>query len=146
VATSLFSSNSIAIREKAPSFLAAIQDSAELLSEAGFTTSDYVHRVLANLETLGPYFVVAPGIAIAHAAPGSDVLKPGMSLLKLNQPVLSGAKENDPVSLIFSLCTPDPEQHVEALGNFAQLMSDPGVVNSLLNASAKSVIWEILKT
>jgi ascorbate PTS system EIIA or EIIAB component len=145
VATSLFSAESIAIREQAPSFLAAIRESAGLLNRAGFATSSYPERVVANLEKLGPYFVVAPGVAIAHAAPGSDVLRPGMSLLKLNQPVLSGARQNDPISLVFSLCTPDAEQHIEALGNFAILMSKPDVVNSLLKASAESVIWEILK-
>jgi len=145
VATSLFSPDTIAIREQVPSFLAAITESAGLLVAAGLATSDYVQAVVANFEKLGPYFVVAPGIAIAHAAPSADVLRAGMSLLKLNQPVVSGSKTNDPVSLVFTLCTPDSEQHIEALGDFALLMSDEATVNSLLNASAKSVICEILK-
>ena len=145
MATSLFSPDTIAIREQVPSFLAAITESAGLLVAAGLATSDYVQAVVANFEKLGPYFVVAPGIAIAHAAPSADVLRAGMSLLKLNQPVVSGSKTNDPVSLVFTLCTPDSEQHIEALGDFALLMSDEATVNSLLNASAKSVICEILK-
>ena len=145
MATSLFSPDAIAIREQVPSFLAAITESAGLLVAAGLATSDYVQAVVANFEKLGPYFVVAPGIAIAHAAPSADVLRAGMSLLKLNQPVVSGSKTNDPVSLVFTLCTPDSEQHIEALGDFALLMSDSATVNSLLNASAKSVICEILK-
>jgi mannitol/fructose-specific phosphotransferase system IIA component (Ntr-type) len=64
----------------------------------------------------------------------------------LNQPVVSGAQENDPVSLIFALCTPDPDQHIELLGDFALIMSDPEIVNSLLKASAESVIQEILQS
>jgi len=145
VATSLFSADTIAIREQVPSFVAAITESAGLLVSAGLATNNYVQEVVANFKKLGPYFVVAPGIAIAHAAPGVGVLQPGMSLLKLNQTVVSGSKTNDPVSLVFTLCTPDAEQHIEALGDFAQLMSDEATVNSLLNASAKSVICEILK-
>ena len=136
----------IAVAESATDFAEAIKLASELLVTSGHAQTAYVKRVLDNFERLGPYFVVAPGIAIAHATPAQDVLSPGLSLLKLNQPVVSGAQENDPVSLIFALCTPDSDQHIELLGNFAQLMSDPQIVNSLLKASAESVIQKILQS
>jgi ascorbate PTS system EIIA or EIIAB component len=145
VATSLFSSKSVACKKQLDSFSEAITEAADLLVLAGFATGDYPQRVRENFEKLGPYFVVAPGIAIAHAGPGADVLMPGMSLIKLEQPVVSGSTANDPVSLVFCLCTPDANQHIEALGEFSILMSDPAVINSLLKASAESVILEILK-
>ena len=139
-----FAPGSIAIRASAESFSEAVTQSASLLVTAGHAKAEYVDRVLANFQRLGPYFVVAPGIAIAHAHPAEDVMSPGLSLLKLNSPVTSGAIANDPVSLVFSLCTPDSEQHIELLGEFALLMSEQSIVNSLLNASAESVIRQIL--
>jgi ascorbate PTS system EIIA or EIIAB component len=144
VRTRLFDPRAIALIESAASFEDAISQSVSLLISAGHAKHDYVTRVLSNYQALGAYFVVAPGIAIAHAHPGDDVLRAGLSLLKVNQPVVSGAVENDPVSLVFSLCTPDSEQHIELLGEFASLMSNSQTVNSLLNASAESVIREIL--
>ena len=141
---SLFAPGSLAVIDSAESFSEAISQSASLLVTAGHAKVDYVDRVLANFQKLGPYFVVAPGIAIAHAHPGEDVISPGLSLLKLNSPVSSGATANDPVSLVFSLCTPDSEQHIELLGEFALLMSDQSIVNNLLKASAESVIRQIL--
>lgn len=141
---SLFAPGSIAVRNSAESFSEAIAQSANLLVIAGHARIEYVDRVLANFQKLGPYFVVAPGIAIAHAHPAEDVISPGLSLLKLNSPVSSGATANDPISLVFSLCTPDSEQHIEMLGEFALLMSAQSIVNSLLKASAESVIRQIL--
>jgi ascorbate PTS system EIIA or EIIAB component len=144
VKTNLISKTAIAISDRAESFELALRASAQLLVSSGHAQESYVDRVLANHHKLGPYFVVAPQIAIAHAVPGEDVLTPGLSLLKLNQGVSSGVEQNDPVQLVFSLCTPDREQHIELLGDFALLMSDKSIVNSLLTASAESVIWEVL--
>jgi ascorbate PTS system EIIA or EIIAB component len=144
VKTNLISKTAIAISDRAESFERALKASAQLLVAAGHAKAPYVDRVLDGYQKLGPYFVVAPKIAIAHASPGEDVLTPGLSLLKLHEGIASGVIQNDPVQLIFSLCTPDRDQHIELLGDFALLMSDKSIVNSLLNASAESVIWEIL--
>ncbi|HEY7854234.1 MAG TPA: PTS sugar transporter subunit IIA [Aquiluna sp.] len=141
---SLFAPGSIAVIDSAESFSEAIAQSAYLLVTAGHAKAEYVDRVLANFQKLGPYFVVAPGIAIAHAQPAEDVISPGLSLLKLNSPVISGATANDPISLVFSLCTPNSEQHIEMLGEFALLMREQSIVNRLLKASAESVIRQIL--
>ena len=142
----LFAAEAIELRHEVSSFSEAVEGSASLLVAAGHAQPTYVDEVLANLRRLGPYFVVAPGIAIAHAAPSQSVLSPGLSLLKLERPVVSGAEENDPVTLVFSLCTPTPDQHIELLSEFARVMTGEGVVNSLLNASAESVIREIFET
>jgi mannitol/fructose-specific phosphotransferase system IIA component (Ntr-type) len=66
-----------------------------------------------------------------------------MALLRLDEPVISGSA-NDPVSLIFSMCSPNASEHIEMLGDFGQLMSTDEVMNNLLNASAVSVIEDIL--
>ena len=52
---------------------------------------------------------------------------------------------NDPVSLIFLVVlSPNASEHMEMLGDFGQLMSTDRVMNNLLNASALSVIEDIL--
>lgn len=143
--TSLFSKGAISLAPSSDSFRNAVSDSVGLLVAAGHAKPQYVDMVIQNLERLGPYFVVAPHIAIAHATGTGAVLSPGLSLLKLQQGVVSGAGENDPVHLVFSLCTPNDSDHIDLLSEFATVMSGQGVVNSLLNASAESVIREILE-
>jgi mannitol/fructose-specific phosphotransferase system IIA component (Ntr-type) len=66
-----------------------------------------------------------------------------MALLKLAQPVISGSA-NDPVSLVFSMCSPNASEHMEMLADFGQIMSTDQVMTNLLNASAVSVIEDIL--
>ncbi len=141
--TSFFAPGAIEIQDDASSFQAAVATAVELLVTTGSALPGYVAEVQLALEDLGPYFVVAPGLAIAHAKPSEQVLAPGMSLLKLLTPISSGS-HNDPVSLLFAMCSPDASAHLEMLSEFGELMSREGVINSLLNASAESVIRGIL--
>ena len=141
--SSYFDPGSIVAQDTSPSFDAAVSQSVSLLVASGKAQLSYVDEVLESLKTLGPYFVIAPGLALAHAKPSDSVLAPGMALLKLAQPVISGSA-NDPVSLIFSFCSPNASEHMEMLADFGQIMSTDQVMTNLLNASAVSVIEDIL--
>jgi PTS system ascorbate-specific IIA component len=143
VLISYFGAGSIVAQDASPSFADAVSQSVSLLVASGKAQLSYVDEVLESLKTLGPYFVIAPGLALAHAKPSDSVLAPGMALLKLAQPVISGSA-NDPVSLIFSFCSPNASEHMEMLADFGQIMSTDQVMTNLLNASAVSVIEDIL--
>lgn len=138
-----FGPNSIALTSEQLSFQEAVERAVGLLELDNRVSSSYRLEVLASLEKLGPYFVVAPGIALAHAAPSKSVREIGFSLLHLGAGVRSGSN-NDPVRLLFAFCTPNPDDHIELLGEFANFVSEPGKVNLLLNASAESVIRSLL--
>ena len=142
--TSLIALDAIRVLDSTSDFEAAITEAAELLVITGCAHADYVSAVLENYRTLGPYFVVAPEVAIAHAKPGPDVVSPAISLLKLNNSVASGHSMHKSVKLVFALATPSADAHIDLMGELASRLSSPETMNSLLNASAKSVIWEIL--
>ena len=86
------------------------------------------------LDTHGPYFVIAPGIALAHAKPSESVLATGLSLVTLAEPIVFGNEANDPVKLVFALCAVDHDSHIQMLGELSTLLSDNESVNILLNA------------
>ena len=134
-----FGPNSIAISTERLSWTEAVSKAVGLLVSDGRATEGYVNEVLAASEKLGPYFVVAPGIAIAHAAPSRSVKATGFALLRLDIPVASGSI-NDPVRLLFSFCAIDSDSHLELLADFAKTLSEPGKVNLLLNASDSEAI------
>ena len=144
--TSPILETAIAVQESVVDFRSGISVACDLLVENRFVKAGYVKAVIENLEKLGPYFMVAPQVAIAHAKPSDLVLSPGISLLKLNQPVDSGNELHPEATMIFALATPNPTAHIELMGSLAELLSDSAVMNSLLNASAKSVIWEIFNS
>lgn len=138
-----FGPNSIAHHFEVTDWESALTKAVALLESDLRVTSEYLGEVLAANQKLGPYFVIAPGIAIAHAAPGASVLETGMALLRLEQPVVSGSN-NDPVRLVFAFCSVDADSHVELLASFATVMTAEGNVNRLLNEPDLSVVRNLL--
>ena len=138
-----FGPNSIAHHIEVTDWEGALTKAVALLETDLRVTSEYLGEVLAANQKLGPYFVIAPGIAIAHAAPGVGVLETGMALLRLEQPVISGSN-NVPVRLVFAFCSVDADSHVELLASFASVMTAEGNVNRLLNEPDLSVIRNLL--
>ncbi|MEY4989956.1 MAG: hypothetical protein RIS08_182 [Actinomycetota bacterium] len=140
---SAFGPNSISLHTDPSDFESAVSLAIQNLVIDYKAKPEYVDEVLGNLRALGPYFVIAPGIALAHAKPSAAVLEVGFSLAKFDQPLVSGSS-NDPVRLVFAFCAVDSSSHIELLGEFANWLSTPGIVNSLQNASAESVIRSLL--
>ena len=102
----------------------AVRESGRLLVASGVATDDYTDQMIDTVERLGPYIVIAPGLALAHARPSEAVLRTGMSWLRPAEPVEFGHRTNDPVTLVVGLAATDHEQHQTALVEFATLFSD----------------------
>ncbi|MDE2409186.1 MAG: PTS sugar transporter subunit IIA [Actinomycetales bacterium] len=131
---------SIRLGASVGSWQEAVELSGELLVASGRTTKAYTDAMTANINELGPYVVIAPGLAMPHARPSEAVLDTGMSLVTLREPVAFGHKKNDPVTVVFGLAALDHDKHLELLSEFAGKFSQPGFVNSLLSCHAESEI------
>lgn len=138
-----FGPNSIAHHIEVTDWEGALSKAVALLEADLRVNSEYLEAVLVANQKLGPYFVVAPGIAIAHAAPGLGVLETGMALLRLEEPVISGSN-NDPVRLVFAFCAVDSDSHVELLASFARVMTTQSNMNRLLNEPNLTIIRNLL--
>ena len=112
----------------------AVELSGELLVASGRVTPQFVNEMVDVLETHGPYFVIAPGIALAHSKPSDAVISTGLSLVTLAEPIEFQNLANDPVRLVIGLCAVDHDSHIELLAELSALLSDEPTVNSLLNA------------
>ncbi len=73
---------------------------------------------------MGPYIVIAPGIAMPHARPEAGAKNIRIGLLKLKNPVNFGNEEHDPVDIVIFLCAVDNKAHIEVLGELVQLIED----------------------
>ena len=139
-----FAAGSIAIGVRADNRSEAIRAVGELLVASGRTTPSYTEEMLGVLDAFGPYFVLAPGIAIAHSKPSDSVISTGMALAVLAEPVTFGSDHNDPVRLLFALCAEDHESHIDVLAELASLLADVEMVNSLLNKFTEEEIRSAL--
>ena len=129
-----FGENSIRVLAAALDREHAIELAGDLLVASGRVTPDYTTAMVEVLDTHGPYFVIAPGIALAHAKPSESVLATGLSLVTLAEPIVFGNEANDPVKLVFGLCAVDHDSHIQMLGELSTLLSNNESVNILLNS------------
>ncbi len=102
----------------------AIRASCQPLLDAEAIEERYVDRCIEMVEEEGPYVVVAPGIALAHARPEDGVKRLCLSVATLTTPVEFGHEENDPVDLVFAFGSPDSTQHIELLRSLARQLQE----------------------
>jgi PTS system ascorbate-specific IIA component len=108
------------VRVAVDSWPAAVRAAGQGLVDGGAAEGHYVERCVAQVETIGPYIVVAPGIALAHARPEDGAVALGVSVAVLDHPVYFGHDANDPVDVVFAFCSPDRESHVGLLASLAR--------------------------
>jgi PTS system ascorbate-specific IIA component len=132
--TQLLPVDAIRIGETASDWQAAVRLAGDALVASGATTPDYTAEMVTTVEQLGPYIVIAPGIALAHARPSPAVLRAGISLVTLLEPVAFGHRENDPVYLVIGLAAVDEEGHITALSTLAEFLSDETRRQGLIGA------------
>ena len=103
---------------------AAVRLAGDALVTSGATAPAYTDEMIATVEQLGPYIVIAPGIALAHSRPSPAVHPRWYQPGDPGRPVDFGHRTNDPVRLVVGLAAPDEEGHVTALSTLAEFLSD----------------------
>jgi len=123
---------------------AVIQKAGDLLAEAGVIEPRYVSAMQRVMETLGPYCVIAPGIALLHARPEDGVRRSCLGLLTLKTPVVFGHSTNDPVDLAFALGAMDKQSHIKALAQLAEYLSTNDFLDGLRKAENTESLQEFI--
>ena len=139
-----FAAGSVAAQVQASDWREATRIAGDLLVASGRTTPQYTQDIIAMLEELGPYQVIAPGIALVHARPSEAVLTTGLSLAVLAQGVEFGNKANDPVRLVFGLAAQHHDSHIEVLAEIANKLSSETFVKSVLTIHSEAEFRQIL--
>nr|WP_225995222.1 PTS sugar transporter subunit IIA [Staphylococcus argenteus] len=138
------STKRIIVKEQVNNWNEAITIASQPLLQEQVIEQGYVEAMIESVNELGPYIVIAPEIAIAHARPNNNVHQVGLSLLKLNQHV-AFCDEDHYASLIFVLSAIDNHSHLSILQNLATILGDNKTVQQLLNAKNVQEITTILK-
>ncbi|MGI6102722.1 MAG: BglG family transcription antiterminator [Bacillota bacterium] len=93
----------IRFKVKCSNWMDAVRTGGQILVENGFSEKRYIDAMVRQIETHGSYIVFQGGVALPHAAPLDGVLKPGMSLVRLSEPVIFPGMEHEPVMTIVCL-------------------------------------------
>ncbi|MGC0807596.1 PTS sugar transporter subunit IIA [Pantoea agglomerans] len=114
-----------------------------LLSE-GAISQDYIDAIIQQKKEIGPFFVIAPQIAMPHARPEQGAHKLGLSIVLLGTAVKFDSEENDPVKAIFMFAAPDSNSHIEMISQLAEVLSDEEIMAQIFKASSKEALMTIL--
>lgn len=122
----------------------AVRLSGLVLERAGAATPAYADEMVRMIEEHGPYVVIAPGLALAHARPGPAVLADGLAIVTLAEPVNFGHPHNDPVSVVLGLAIKSSDAHLAAVADLANVFNDSNAIQALAAASTVAEVQAIM--
>ncbi len=122
----------------------AVYVAGHFLVDAGTIEARYIEAMQKVILEIGPYVVIAPGIALLHARPEDGVIKPCFGLVTLSTPVPFGHSQNDPVDLVFVLGAVDKTGHIQALQQIANFLGDAANLAKLRGAEDDASLFSII--
>ncbi|MDK2880049.1 MAG: mannitol operon transcriptional activator [Thermoanaerobacteraceae bacterium] len=127
----LLTEKTIKLNVEAKDWEEAVRIGGEILVENGFVEPRYVDAMVKTVKEMGPYIVIAPGVAMPHARPEDGVKHVCMSLITLKNPVEFGNIDNDPVEIVICLGAVDNSTHLKALSDLMNLLNDDIKLDSI---------------
>lgn len=109
-------------------------------------TVDYLSAMIANMQENGPYFVISPGIAIAHAHPSNGVSNIGMTLMRLKTPISFGHPTNDPVRFVATVSMFDTVSHINVLFQLMNILCNQEILDKLSAAATPEEVQMIIRS
>jgi len=122
---------------------AAVALAGAALARTGAAEASYADEMERMIDEHGPYVVIAPGLALAHARPGPEVLRDGLSVVTLETPVPFGHPYNDPVRVIIGLAA-GYATHLSVVAALANVFNDSDAVERLAAAASPGEVRDIL--
>ena len=142
---SLLGDESIDLNAHAANWRDAITIAGNLLESSGAITPAYTQAMIESLEVNGPYIVVAPGFAFAHARPSEAVKRTAISWVRLETPVAFGHGTNDPVNLVVALAAQDDKAHTQSMKELAKLLGKKDTRAKLDTVGTADELRELLE-
>ena len=142
----MLTKKTIALGLSADNWQEAVRAAGNLLVQSGKVEPRYVDGMIRMVEEIGPYIVIAPGVALPHARPEDGVKTACMSLVTLRPPVPFGNETNDPVELVVAFGSPDSKGHMEALAELARLLENDSALNRLKKAASARDVMAVIRT
>lgn len=124
----------IKLKVPAENWIDAMKSSGQLLVDSNFIKKEYIDATLDTVKKYGPYIVIAPGIALSHSRPSENVIKTGVSLITLSNPICFNS-ENDPVDIVITLAAINDNDHLGILQHLSCYLSEDDKLDYIRSCS-----------
>ena len=122
----------------------AVQVAGRALVDSGAALDGYADEMVRMIDEHGPYVVIAPGLVLAHDRPGDAVLRDGLAVVTLAEPVPFGHPHNDPVSVVLALAIVTVGGHLESIADLANVFNEPSVIPALAAATSVDEVRRLM--
>ena len=140
----LLKAENVQILDSATDWRDAIRKSTEPLEKDNFVTADYKEGIIANVENLGPYIVIAPHVAMPHARPEQGALKTQIAVTLFRKEVTFN-REDAKAKLFITLSAADSDSHLQVLVKISELLQDEDKAARILNANDEKELYGYFK-
>jgi PTS system ascorbate-specific IIA component len=141
----LLADSAIILGAEAEDWRAAVRVAGKALADSGAARPGYADEMIRMIDEHGPYVVIAPGLALAHARPGPEVLADGLAVVTLATPVWFGHPHNDPVRVVLGLAIQSAAGHLESVAELANVFNDSTAIVDLAAATTVAEVKRIME-
>ena len=134
----------IQVGKHAKDWKEAIEVAARPLVEGGSIDEQYVHNMIESVENLGPYIVIMPYFALAHAAPCEHVQKSDISIATFQEDLLFHC-DHDPVRIVMCLACVDKTSHINKLQSIAETLMDQDIVEKIMACKNEEELYSLFQ-
>ena len=138
----LLKKENVQICDSAKDWRDAIYISVLPLEKHGYVEPRYKDEIIANVESMGPYIVIADYIALPHARPEQGALKTQIGVTLFRNDVVFDGKDDMPARLFVTLAAKDSDSHLDALVVISDLLSDEATVEKILESPDVETLYQ----
>ncbi|RKR73203.1 PTS sugar transporter subunit IIA [Frondihabitans australicus] len=136
--------DAIVLGATASTWQEAVRTAGSALVRSGAARPGYSDAMVRMIDEHGPYVVIAPGLALAHARPDDQVLATGLAVVTLATPVEFGHPHNDPVRVVLGLAVDSVGGHLESIADLANVFNDTSVIVVLADAASPDEVRSLM--
>ena len=120
-----------------------IHFSGQLLVNSGKVKETYIEKMEEAFHDLGPYMVMAPGIAMPHARPSEGAKKLAMSMLCSKERIYFNDEKY--ANLIIVLSSVDGHSHINALVHLSNIFEEEETLKQFMEAKNAEEVVELIR-
>lgn len=134
----------IDIKVKVEKWEDAVVIAGNLLLNNNKIEERYIRAMIETVKEMGPYIVMAPGIAMPHGRPDCGVNDIGIAIVTLENGIGFGSEEFDPVKIIFAICAKENKSHIELIQDLAFILDSDELLNNIDNCNSKGDLLDLI--
>lgn len=140
---SLKENNSVAVKQSANTWEEAVKVCMAPLLDTKAVEKSYVEAIIERTKELGPFYILAPGLAMPHERPEMGVNRNSFSFVTLEKPVVF--PDGQEVDILIGLAAVDSDVHNgEAIPQIVMLFEDEDVFDKIRAAKVPEDIYKII--